>query len=476
MATESFEAKVTSARKQASDGDLAAALTSIDQALVVARQAQLFRSRLLQALDRPMEALEEVIRLDKPDASPKFLDFRADLEEYLYRVEDAVATLTRRMAKGDVPVPLLVRRALLTRALGNFDDAVRDLDRAIKMQPLDGELYRLRSDLVKARPGDGSLDILASVAARVPSSHLSAVHLQFARAKILEDLGDFPAAFRALDRGNQGMRAHFPYQVSTRLRQVAAARKSFDGIDMATMTAKASSDFAPIFITGMARSGTTLIEQILTAHPEVRGGGEAAFLSRAVRETIGPPEELRPGGVDITLQGLSDLADHYSKRMLARFGPALRHTDKSLQTLLYAGPVLAAMPKSHIVLVRRDPRAVAISLYKQVFRRGKQLFSYSLDDIRQYQDSFDALVDFWQSRLKERFHVVAYEDVVQAPEPTVRNLLKRLDLSWTEACLRPEDNAQPVQTLSSVAVRQPINRDGLDRWRPYAPMMGYTVV
>nr|WP_286193628.1 sulfotransferase [Boseongicola sp. H5] len=242
------------------------------------------------------------------------------------------------------------------------------------------------------------------------------------------------------------------------------------------MTARASSDFAPIFITVMARSGTTLVEQILTAHPDVQGGGEAALLSRTVRETIGPPEELRPGAVDVTPQGLADLADRYSKRMLARFGPAPRHTDKSLQTLLYAGPVLAAMPKSHIVLMRRDPRAVAISLYKQVFRRGKQLFSYNLDDIRQYQDSYDALVDFWQSRLNARFHVVAYEDIVQAPEPTIRSLLKRLDLSWTEACLRPEDNAQPIQTLSSVAVRQPINRDGLDRWRPYAPMMGYTVV
>ncbi|WP_147450732.1 tetratricopeptide repeat-containing sulfotransferase family protein [Rhodophyticola porphyridii] len=476
MANDSFESHVTNARALASNGDLVAALTSIDQALVAARQAQLFRSRLLQGLDRPLEALEEVIRLDKPDASPKFLEFRADLEEYLYRIEDAVATLTRRISRGNVPVSLLVRRALLVRALGNFNDAVRDLDRAIQMKPLEGELYRLRSDLVKAQPGDGSLDTLASVAARVPSSHLSAVHLHFARAKVLEDLGDFPAAFRALERGNQGMRAHFPYQISTRLRQVAAVRKSFDGMDMVKMTARASSDFAPIFITGMARSGTTLLEQILTAHPDVQGGGEAALLSRTVRETIGPPEDLRPGAVDVTPKGLADLADRYSKRMLARFGPAPRHTDKSLQTLLYAGPVLAAMPKSHIVLMRRDPRAVAISLYKQVFRRGKQLFSYNLDDIRQYQDSFDALVDFWQSRLNARFHVVAYEDIVQAPEPTIRSLLKRLNLSWTEACLRPEDNAQPIQTLSSVAVRQPINRDGLDRWRPYAPMMGYTVV
>jgi len=124
------------------------------------------------------------------------------------------------------------------------------------------------------------------------------------------------------------------------------------------------------------------------------------------------------------------------------------------------------------VVVRRDPRAVALSLYRQVFRDGKQLFSYDLDDILAYQKSFDRLVAFWSVRLPDRFHIVDYEDVVTGPDRAIRALLDRVNLPFDAACLAPQDSRRPVKTLSAVAVRKSITADALRSWLPYETLLG----
>lgn len=222
----------------------------------------------------------------------------------------------------------------------------------------------------------------------------------------------------------------------------------------------------------MPRSGTTLIEQILSAHPDVTGSGEAGTFSPNLPSHLDNPVAHTDDGFELSNDALRALGTAYATDMTDRFGTARRHTDKSLQTLLYSGAVLAALPRAHIILVRRNPNAIALSLFKQVFLPGKQLFSYDLDDIRTYQRSFDKMVAFWSNRLSARFHVINYEDVVSNPEPTIRDLLARVDLSFDPACLAPEKNDRAVKTLSAVTVRRPISIGASESWRRYARQLG----
>ena len=471
-----FERQARLAQDLAAKHDLVGALQAIDRAAAEAVQALVFRARILDALGRPEEALQGLAGIEALPVRAETLEFRADLETRLDRFEEAAATLERALtlARGGAAdrARLLARRAEVFRILGRFDRAAADYDAAIALSPGDGELHRLHGDLRPARADDGTVDRLRlSLGAAQPGSRAE-VHFGFALAKALDDLGDHAGAAAGYLRANAAMRRRHPYDIAERLALVEAACEGFGGVTPESVPVPGASAAAPIFVTGLPRSGTTLIEQILSAHPQVRGAGETALFSTAAMAILGRPEAPPPGGLDLSPGALARLGHVYAERLEARHGAAARHTDKSLQTLLVAGPALAALPNAQIVVVRRDPRATALSLFRQVFREGRQLYSYDLDDIAVYQRSFERLVDFWAARLPGRFHVIAYEDVVTAPERSIRALLDKVGLPFDPACLAPEASGRPVRTLSAVAVRRPITADALAAWAPYETPLG----
>jgi len=463
-----FEAKSKLAQQRASQGDLNGALVAIDTAVAEALRAQFFRARLLHALGRLEEALDQARRLDGPVKGVELLELRADAEDRLDLHAEAEGTLSRAIALAPERASLYARRGLVRRTMGLIEDAQADLDRAVELDPLDGEAQRLRLDHRRATPE--MLYPLAQARGRVKDGSLPAIHMDFARAKALHDVGDYEAAAQMLTRANDSMRARFPYDVSEREALVAAVCAQLGEVTPRRKISGTSAH-APIFVTGLLRSGTTLIEQVLASHRDVVGAGEVATLSRLAVNILGSPEDPPPEGLDLSDDALRRLGHGYAEVMREKLGAEQRHTDKSLQSLLFAGPILAALPRAHMVVVTRDPRATAISIYRQVFRTGKQLFSYNLNDIRVFQEGVEALTGFWQARLPERFHIIEYEALVIDSDSTIRNLLDTVELSFDPACLTPEASERPVKTLSALAVRKPINDGALDAWRPYAGLL-----
>lgn len=472
-----FDRQAKLAQDRAAKRDFGGALEAIDRAVEEGIKALVFRARLLDAIGRPTDALNTLRCIDC-GLGPRreYLEIQADLELRLDLFEDGLITLNRLLDLAGLPAGdrarLLARRADTYRVLGDFDLSVADFDAAIALRPGEGEYHRLRGDLVTIDPDDGALERLQKARAAAQPGSRAAVHLDFALAKAKDDLGDHAGAAAAFTRANDLMRKRHPYDIGQRLSLVEAACTAFAGVTPATVSVPGASDFAPIFITGLPRSGTTLIEQILSAHPDVSGAGETGLFSATAEAIVGNPVAPPSDGLDLSSDSLSRLGHAYADRMVTQFGPAARHSDKSLQTLLVAGPALTALPRAQLVVVRRDPRAVALSLYRQVFRDGKQLFSYDLDDILAYQKSFDRLVAFWSVRLPDRFHIVDYEDVVTGPDRAIRALLDRVNLPFDAACLAPQDSRRPVKTLSAVAVRKPITADALRSWLPYETLLG----
>lgn len=428
---------------------------------------KIFRARLLMRIGRDSDALSDIEEADGGQASARLLSLRAEVEEKLGRVEDAIKTLTRALDQ-DQNASLLARRAVLFQGRGQFDEARDDLATAIRLRPGEGELYRLLSSQHKFEKNDPLLEQLRHYAGRAPVDSPNYMGFLFAEAKALDDLAEFDLAFAKLGEANGAMRKQYPYKISTRLNTVRNYKKSFETFDAKAHQSTGALDYAPIFITGMPRSGTTLVEQIISCHAHVQAGGETARFHPHMIDTIGNPAL---GKVVLSPQRVSLLGQRYRAEMLKHLHIAKRHTDKSLQSALYAGPIHAALGKAKIIVVTRNPNATALSLFKHVFRPGKQLYSYNLDDIRIYQKSFDEMVQFWQDRLPGLILTVAYEDVVGQPEATIRRMLDFVDLDWDPACLRPEQNSRDVRTLSAIAARRPISLGARDHWRNYAHLM-----
>lgn len=225
-------------------------------------------------------------------------------------------------------------------------------------------------------------------------------------------------------------------------------------------------DPRPVLIVGMPRSGTSLVEQILAAHPRVAAMGERRDLFEAVRQLSGGEPGARwPGCLTETPPGaLADLADSY---LAAMPGDADRVTDKMPANFLNLGLVQCLLPAARVVYCRRDPMDTGLSCFAQNFRSGGMAFARRLEHIGLYQQGCWRLMAHWKAVLDLPMHALDYETLVREPEASVRDLLTFLGLEWHDACLRPHETARPVETASYHQVRQPIYRASVGRWRHY---------
>jgi hypothetical protein len=266
--------------------------------------------------------------------------------------------------------------------------------------------------------------------------------------------------------------------MATRRDEVAGVQAAMRGFDWAGTRIAGAHPGAPIFVTGMPRSGTTLVEQIIASHSRVTGAGEVALLQAACQKLIfARPdryEERRPLST-IPADEIAALGHDFLRTMAERFPGADIITDKSITTYMYIGLVKLALPNARIVVVRRDPRDTLLSIYKNRFPEGTHLYAYDLRDLADYYATFVEMVEFWRSEFPEGFTEITYETLVANPEEESRRLIAACGLEWEDACLNFHENRRKVDTLSVYQVRQPISGGSVKAWQRYeaelAPMI-----
>jgi len=374
----------------------------------------------------------------------------------------------------DLPFALSGKASLL-QTLGRFDAAETCFRRAFATGGASGETYRLFIASHKTQAGD---PILAEMQARFDDPATpdeDRAHLGFAIAKALEDIKDYGPVFRYLDTANALVRKANPWDIGLRHAEIAETMRAQDGADF-TRTLPGTSDFAPIFVTGMPRSGTTLVEQIIASHSQVEGAGEVGSGTRMA-------QTLLNAGDGVSYRPVSDLADDeiaalghdYAALMRARFPDAPVVTDKSIQTYLFIGLMKLALPRARFIVVRRDPRDTLLSIYRNKFPDGTHLYAYDQRDLARYWRTFEQMIGFWRARTPDLFYEVGYEALVANPEEESRKLIDACGLPWEDACLNFHENKRKVETLSVYQVRQPISRASLKGWQRYeadlAPML-----
>ncbi len=361
---------------------------------------------------------------------------------------------------------LRIDKAFKLQRVGEFVAAEEELWRALKLDPARGEPYRMLARNRKLRPGDPLIGKMRKALSNPRLSPAAKVQIEFAMAKAMEDTGKYDQVFRYLRPANAAMKKQYRYDIRTRLAEVDGLIAAFKGYDFTTAGAP-DTDFSPIFVTGLPRSGTTLVERILASHSQVEAGGEMPY---ALRLSLALLDDKKNGFRPISTlstEEISKLGQDYEHavRQSRPFGRII--TDKAIQPHLVMGLLRLAIPGARFVVVRRDPRDGLYSIYKNMFAQGMHRYAYDLKDLAIYYASFLKMLDFWREAMPGGFHELHYEELVADPESQTRALISAAVLGWEEACLRPHDSGGAVRTLSMQQVREPIYRSSSAIWRRY---------
>lgn len=350
---------------------------------------------------------------------------------------------------------------------GRFEEARLCFLRAIDRAPwLSGSYY----DVVRcSRIGRQDFELIERMRAALAlpgldPSQRSRVHL--ALGKAADDLGEYEEAMRQFDAAESLRNAMVRFDLAAFEARTERMRRLFTAEAIACATPASDEDPAPVLIVGMPRSGTTLVEQILSAHPQVSAGGELPFWN----ERGGRLEQS--GGGELSTAFLAAAARDYL-RVLRGIAPQSRRvTDKMPLNFQWAGLVHAALPRATIICCRRSPIDTALSIHQTHFTH-RMAFPTGGTALVGYMRAYERLCAHWRRVLPpERFIEIDYEALVGDPEPAIRHLIDACGLEWDEACLRPERNGRVVKTASKWQARQPIYRTAVARWRAYEPWLG----
>jgi len=366
-----------------------------------------------------------------------------------------------------------INYAHLLKTMGHFDEAVAGYRRAVKLEPGRGIAWWgmanlktfifLPDDIASMRKGLEGHDV----------DDDDRIHLHFALGKALGDHGDYQASFAHYEQGNRlrlEKAPHDPDRVSATVRQIERVFTQDFVADHEKMGCKAGD---PIFIVGLPRSGSTLVEQILASHPQIEGTEELFDIERIALQLV----PGQPSGayldrlVDLDPAKLRSLGEHYlAATRRVRHTDRPYFTDKMPGNWIYIALIHSILPSAKIVDVRRHPLGCGFANFAQHFNWGIN-FAYDLTNIGRYYRQYVRLMQHFDAVMPGRIHRIFYEDLVADTEREVRRLMFYLDLPFDPACLRFFENRRAVHTPSSEQVRRPINRDGMDKWNKYEPWL-----
>ncbi|HEX5649827.1 MAG TPA: sulfotransferase [Steroidobacteraceae bacterium] len=435
------------------------------------------RAAVLKNLGRPAEALTELdVLLAAEPRNPTYLNLRANALTSIGEYDRAIADFSAVLAHYPLNAKIWLAYGHTLRTAGRRDESIAAYRRSLELAPSLGESYWSLANLKTFRFGEDDIAAMRTQLARDDLGFEDRVHFQFALGKAFEDLKEYAPSFEHYSAGNAVRRANLRYDADDTHRFVERSRSVFTREFFEEMAGHGCEDDAPIFVVGMPRSGSTLVEQILSSHSRVEGTMELqdmTYLARSmVDDPANQPRRLFPEvvqGVDAAT--LRRLGERYIARTRIHRKTAAPHfIDKMPNNWMHAGLIRLILPNAKIVDTRRHPMSCCFSNFKQLYARGHQ-FSYSLEDIARYYLDYVDLMAHFDAVLPGRVHRVVYEHLVEDTEAEVRRLLDYCGLPFEDACLRFYETERAVRTPSSEQVRQPIFREGIEQWKNYEPWL-----
>lgn len=419
---------------------------------------------VLHRLNRPAEAIAELdtVMADQPD-NLGHANLRAAALGRLGDFAEAIGFYEQVLARAPDQPRVWMSYGHMLKTIGRQADGIAAYRRAIALQPTLGEAWWSLANLKTVRFGEGDIAAMEAALASAPADD-DRFHLDFALGKAHEDAGADEAAFHHYAAGNALRRTRLPYSADDTRAHVDRMIALCDGRFVADLAAAGCPAPDPIFVLGMPRAGSTLVEQILASHSQVEGTTELPDLPAIAHQIAGYPDALATLPVD----RLAALGAEYLRRAAVQ-----RRTDRPFfidklpNNWAHVPLILAILPNARIIDARRDARDCCWSNFKQHYARG-QAFSYDLADMGRYYRDYVRLMEHVDRIAPGRVHRVQHETLLDQPEATIRALLDHCGLAFEPACLSFHQTDRAVRTASSEQVRRPLSRDAVGSWRRFA--------
>jgi tetratricopeptide (TPR) repeat protein len=420
------------------------------------------------------EQLDRLLVLEP--ANPQLRTLYATTCVGLGEQHKAVPLYQELLREAPLAADLLLSVAHCLKTLGRQDQAVEAYRAAAAARPNYGDAYWSMANLKTYRFLDSEITRMRAAEDDSATTLIDRYHLCFALGKAYEDRGEYPESWRYYERGNALKRSESRYRPeilenNTR-KQIEVCTQEFFNSRRGSGVADAD----PIFILGLPRSGSTLVEQILASHSRVEGTQELSNIQHFVLELQGRAPDLdnpRYPGVlqELTAEDFRRFGERYlADTRIYRAGSKPFFIDKMPNNFRHIGLIHLILPNAKIIDARREPMACCFSNLKQLFANGQE-FSYSIEDIARYYRTYLKLMRHWEQTLPGKVLRVQHETVVDGLEPSVRRILDFCGLEFEPACVQFHRTSRSVRTASSEQVRRPIFREGLDQWRNFSPWL-----
>lgn len=451
----------------------------LESAVKIEPQNVLARIDYIKALRKRQKfvaALEQAKRLlgTSPD-NPTYQSLYAVECMQTGDYDAAIATFNQILEKLPGDPITLTSKGHAHKTCGRYDAAVSSYREALASQPEYGEAYYSLANLKIYSFNDSQVNEMRAQESSGNLSHMDRVYLCFALGKAYEDQGDFETSFEFYERGNRLKKSQGGYKAAEMSADLKRQHKACTTELFARRPLAGHDAPDPIFVLGLPRAGSTLLEQILSSHSQVDGTLELPNI-------LSLSQRLRRAGRRGDSASYPDILNELSDKERNEFGEqfisdtrvhrqgAAFFIDKMPNNFRHIGLIQLILPNAKLIDARRHPMACCFSGFKQLFAEGQQ-FTYDLDDLGQYYKDYVELMDHWDKVLPGKVLRVHYEDVVADLEPQVRRILEYCGLPFEDACLNFHKTKRSVRTPSSEQVRQPIYKSGLEQWRAFEPWL-----
>lgn len=430
------------------------------------RLEHLLRSQQMAAAEEEAAVLVQAI--SQASVSAPYLDRLAFFLGRMHRHEDALVCYDRALLLMPQDASLHYNRAMVLRFLGRSKDAETSINTCLQLAPDDAEAIALRTDLRSQTLEQNHIDSIRVSLTRARDD-VSRTKLHFALAKELEDIGSYDDSFATLAAGANLRRARMQYNVANDLDVMAAIEATYDQTFFRTRQADGCPSPEPIFILGMPRVGSTLLERMLASHSLIMSAGELDNFAQHMMALV--DRKQASGGRRALVQATRDinfaqLGENYIQSTRPLTGATPYFIDKLPLNFLYVGLIACALPNATIIHIHRNPMDSCYAMYKRLFHNAYP-FSYQLEELAQYYAGYQRLMSHWQRVIPDRVISVAYETLISQPEQTLSPVLSKIGVGFEPACLAFDKNESASTTASATQVRQKIYRSSMQKWRHY---------
>jgi len=417
----------------------------------------------LGRLDEAEASYRQAIAL-QPDNAQAHNNLGLTLEA-LGRLDEAEASYRQAIALKANYTKAYNNLGITLQALGRLDEAETSYKQAIGVKADYAEAHHNLSLMKKFESQDEQFLKMQELNLDKNTPEEERCHINFGLAKACEDLGDFEEAFTHYSEGNVLRKKLLNYDISQDEKYYKQIKSNYQPNAQHTIDIdKSEKNLKPIFIVGLPRSGTTLVEQIISSHSQVTGAGELSFVFKF-------GQSMATGFSKSSSYNLAKFRHEYLTELMKVSKDNKIVTDKMPHNFLYIGLIASAFPEAKIVHVKRDPAAVCWANYKQYFTSKNLGYCYALDDIISYHGLYENLMEFWKSSLGKKIYNLDYELLIVNQENETRNLIDFLGLDWDEKCLSPQNNTRGISTASNIQVRKKVYQGSSQQWKKYEPFL-----